>query len=324
MRVRHALTSPNLALSFPAALAARLASLGARAERASLVELATALLGLRDAPSPALARRLVASALGVEAASLDDPLALAVARSALAAAPAPSAEAVPWAPSASLRATPLARVEMVVVDLETTGGAASSTILEIGAVRVAGGAIVDVFQTLVSPGAPIPLAIQVLTGIHDRMVEGAPALPEAMARFTGWLAHAPDAPFVAHNAPFDEGFVRRALALCGLPPLARAVLCTRRLARRLVPELARFGLDSLCERFTIENRARHRALGDARATAELLLLLLQRAEQRAGARSLGDLLDLHAASVRAARRIVGASTLAAPPPADFSRAPAPR
>lgn len=290
----------NVTPTFPAALSPRLSRIATQDRSTSLSELARALLGLMDVPPPALARRLVASAIGVDAASLDDPLDLAPLQLA---AIAPAVTPSVFAPSESLRALPLLQAELVVVDLETTGAPSDgSAILEIGAVRVSGGCSFDAFQTLVNPGRPIPLSIQVLTGIRDRMVDAAPRLPEAMQRFSAWLARSPDAAFVAHNAPFDEGFVRRALALCGLPPLARAVLCTRRLARRLVPEATRFGLDALCEQFSIENRARHRALGDAKATAELLLLLLRRAEERAQVRSLGDLLDLHAASVRAARR----------------------
>ncbi len=260
-----------------------------------LVELAAAALALDRPPPPELARPLVAALLGADAATLCDPLARdagSVAPGATAPDPPPEADSIA-----------LGEAEFVVVDLETTGRpGAQSTILEIGAVRVARGAPVDRFQTLIDPGVPIPPFIRSLTGIDDAMVVGAPPLLAAMRAFHAWLARVPSAPFVAHHAPFDEGFVRRALADCGLPPLARPVLCTRRLSRRLVPELNRFGLDVLCDHFTIENRARHRALGDAEATAELLAILLARARDRAGAQTLFDLLALHEASTRAAAR----------------------
>lgn len=263
----------------------------------SLPVLAMRLLALDVEPSSAIARRLVGAALGADPAALPDPFEGPRA-AAMLAPPAEPAEAPGW-----LRAVALESADLLVVDLETTGSAASgSTILEIGAVRVANGCVADRFQTLVNPLGPIPFAIQALTGIGDRMVAGAPTLEPALRAFTAWMARAPHAPFVAHNAPFDEGFVRRGLALCGLPPLDRAVLCTRRLARRLVPELARHGLDALCERFAIGNRARHRALGDAEATAELLLLLVRRARERAGLATLGQLLDFHRSSVRGAQR----------------------
>lgn len=265
----------------------------------SLPALAARLLALDVEPSAVVARRLVGAALGADPASLPDPFVGARADALLAPPPAESAPSPPdW-----LLALPLERADFFVVDLETTGSAAAgSTILEIGAVRVADGCVADRFETLVNPLRPIPIAIQVLTGIRDGMVAGAPPLDPAMRAFSAWLARAPEAPFVAHNAPFDEGFVRRALALCGLPPLGRPVLCTRRLAKRLVPESPRHGLDALCERFTIENRARHRALGDAEATAELLLLLFARARERARLSTLGELIAFHGRSVRAARR----------------------
>lgn len=280
----------------------------------SLADVAAAGLALNGPPPAALAKRLVAALLGADAVGLGD-----------------SVERTPWigvaqpprrpAPDRDLLSLHVA--DFLVVDLETTGGpGGDSTILEIGAVRLAGGAVVDRFQTLVDPVLPIPPFIQMLTGIRDRTVEGAPRLGEAMTAFARWMDRTPNAPFVAHNAPFDEGFVQRALALCGLPPLARPVLCTRRLARRLMPEMHRFGLDALCDRFAIENRARHRALGDADATAELLLILLARARERFGLGSVGELIALHQASVRAVARQAKAHAALPSASPDDAEAPA--
>jgi DNA polymerase III epsilon subunit family exonuclease len=270
----------------------------------ALSALAARLLALEAEPPVDVARRIVAAALGADPTTLPDPFSGPRAACLLEPATAPPE----W-----LLTMPLEAADLFVVDLETTGSAgAGSTILEIGAVRISGGCVVERYQTLVNPLQPIPLSIQVLTGIRDGMVAGAPTLGPAMRAFSEWLDRVPGAPFVAHNAPFDEGFVRRALALCGLPPLARPVLCTRRLSRRLVPEMSRHGLDALCARFEIENRARHRALGDAEATAELLLLLLRRAREQAGLATLGELLALHGRSVRAARREIERAR-AAPP-----------
>jgi DNA polymerase-3 subunit epsilon len=104
--------------------------------------------------------------------------------------------------------TPLHEVTFVVVDLETTGGApASCEITEIGAVKVRGGERLGEFQTLVDPGVPIPPFISVLTGISDSMVAGAPRLGAAL---TAFLEFAGDAVLVAHNAPFDVGFLKAA------------------------------------------------------------------------------------------------------------------
>ena len=107
-----------------------------------------------------------------------------------------------------------------------------------------------------------------------------------------WLDATPNAPFVAHCASFDHGFTSRALAHCGLPAYRGPVLCTRKLGRRLVPELGRYNLDSLCAHFGVANCARHRALGDADATAVVLIDLLHLALAKFELRSVGDLIDL--------------------------------
>jgi DNA polymerase-3 subunit epsilon len=97
---------------------------------------------------------------------------------------------------------------------------------------------------------------------------------------------------VAHNAAFDHGFVSRAFAQWGLPAYSGPVLCTCKLARRLIPELGRYNLDYLCAHLGISNRARHRALGDAKATASALIDLLHRAAASFEVRTLGDLFEL--------------------------------
>lgn len=103
--------------------------------------------------------------------------------------------------------THLAEVTFCVVDLETTGGAESDAITEVGAVKVRGGAVLGEFQTLVNPRTHIPPLVAVLTGITDAMVAGAPGLGAVLPAF---LAFADDAVLVAHNAAFDVGFLRRA------------------------------------------------------------------------------------------------------------------
>jgi DNA polymerase-3 subunit epsilon len=106
---------------------------------------------------------------------------------------------------------------------------------------------------------------------------------------------------VAHNAAFDTGFVRRGLDEHGLPPLRAPVLCTRRLGRRLLPRLRAYNLDALCAQFGISNRARHRALGDAEATARLLIELLALVRTHEPGATLFDLLELQDRPLRARR-----------------------
>jgi DNA polymerase III epsilon subunit family exonuclease len=257
-----------------------LTSLRVRGVPIGLSELATRLIAsTRPLPS-ALARRVVAAALARPAPELPDPL---------------PAESLAPPPEGADDATPLADASFAVVDLETTGlSPQRSAIIEIGAVRVAGMRLVDRFETLVNPARAVPPEITELTGIEQRMLVGAPRLEDALARFRGWLDAAPGAPFVAHNARFDEGFVRRGFARSGLAPLAAPVLCTRKLARRLVPELQRFGLARLADAFGIRNRAPHRALGDAEATAEALVCLLERARRDRGLGTVGELLAFQA------------------------------
>jgi len=192
--------------------------------------------------------------------------------------------------------TPLRSAAFSVVDLETTGlSPTRATIIEIGAVRIEGLRVTTRFESLVDPRRPLSPKITRLTGITDAMLAGAPSRGVALGRFRHWLADGPGAAFVAHHARFDEGFVRRGLAGSGLRPLAAPVLCTRLLARRLAPELRRFGLDQLAEQFGIRFSARHRALGDAEATAAALLHLVGRAERDHGVETLGDLVRLQAA-----------------------------
>jgi DNA polymerase III epsilon subunit family exonuclease len=272
--------------------------LGARGEPLALDELARQLFALTARPTPALARRLVASALGCRGATLPEPLDLhALPR--LAAGPAAGLE--------------LAAVEWIVVDLETTGlSAADCTILEIGAVRVVGSRLVERFQTLVDPGLPIPSRITALTGIDRSLVAGAPPLARAIRAFHAWAGAGRPLPFVAHNAAFDERFVRGALAAHGLPDWSGPIVCTRKLARRLRPALRRYDLDTLSAQFGIANLARHRALGDAEAAARALVELLAIARVERAIATLGDLLELQAEPATRRSRRRGRP---APPPA---------
>jgi len=248
-------------------------------EPLGLVELAQCLLAVEAPIDPALARRVVALALDRSPGSLPERVDARDLR--------PDAER-------ELAEQPVKSADFIVVDLETTGlSAAGAAILEIGAVRVSRLRVAERFETLVRPPGKVPRAIAALTGIHDAMVAEAPTRNRALRMFRHWLDRTPAAPFVAHNASFDHGFVTRALDQCALPPYLGPVLCTRKLARRLIPELGRYNLDHLCAHLGISNRARHRALGDADATANALIDLLHLALTRFELKTVGDLIDLH-------------------------------
>ena len=171
---------------------------------------------------------------------------------------------------------PLHEVTFVVVDLETDGGApVDAGITEIGAVKVCGGEVVGEFQTLVRIGRPLPPFIRALTGITDEMLFDAPPLSAALPAF---LEFARGAVIVAHNAPYDVGFLRSACELHHLSWPDPPVLDTARLARHVLTrdEVPNAKLGSLARHFRSRVVPNHRALADARATVDVLHGLMER------------------------------------------------
>jgi len=168
----------------------------------------------------------------------------------------------------------LGEADFIVFDVETTGPKTpGARIMELGAYRVARGRIVAEFQTLVNPLTTIPPFISGLTGITDQMVAAAPTFDEVAA---DWLRFAGTAILVAHNAIFDVRFINHELSLV-FPGrrMPNAHLCTVSLARRVLPDLKSFRLPALAAHFDVSHRVRHRAGDDARATAEVFLVLLE-------------------------------------------------
>ncbi len=174
-------------------------------------------------------------------------------------------------------AVPLAELDYAVVDVETTGfSPQDSAITEIGAVRVRHGQAVAEYTSLVNPGTPVPAQVEALTGIHDDMLRTA---PPAAAVLPGLLAFADGCVIAAHNARFDLGFLTAACEAAGLPWPGFAVIDTVRLARYLmvVPdEVPDRKLGTLAEFFGTPVQPSHRALADARATADILMRLVER------------------------------------------------
>jgi DNA polymerase III subunit epsilon len=168
-------------------------------------------------------------------------------------------------------------ITFCVVDLETTGGSAEggSMITEIGAVKVRGGEVLGEFQTLVDPHTAIPAFIAVLTGITNSMVRDAPPIESALPAF---LEFARGAVLVAHNAPFDVGFLKHFAARQGRPWPAFEVLDTAKLARRVITrdDAPDCKLSSLARVFHSSTTPNHRALADARATVDVLHGLMER------------------------------------------------
>ena len=172
--------------------------------------------------------------------------------------------------SAMIEATEVKRGNFAVVDVETTGGAsAANRIIEIAVVRVEKGEIGRSFSSLVNPERDLPRWIQDLTGIGPEDLETAPLFSEISDRVRGYLD---GAVFAAHNAPFDYGFVRREYERLG-ETFEMDRICTLQLARKKL-QLPRNKLGDVTRALGVTIEDRHRALGDAMATAEVLLKLL--------------------------------------------------
>lgn len=181
--------------------------------------------------------------------------------------------------------TPLHETTFVVVDLETTGGRTrggdgtpADAITEIGAVKVRGGVVLGEFATLVDPQRAIPPQIVRLTGITTAMVCDAPTIDAVLPMFFEFAGSDNGAVWVAHNAGFDIGFLRAAAQRCEIPWPRPQVLCTVRLARRVLSreEAPSVRLASLAGLFAVATQPTHRALDDARATVDVLHALIER------------------------------------------------
>jgi DNA polymerase III subunit epsilon len=174
-----------------------------------------------------------------------------------------------------LASAPL-NAQFVIVDVETTGWLPEeSAIIEIGAVRIGGGLPELEFSALVNPGSLIPADITELTGITDAMVSDAPPIGAVLP---GFLAFARGCVLTAHNAPFDIGFLSAACQCSRLAWPAFPVLDTAEVARSVLSEdeVPDCKLATLAGFFGTRTRPCHRALADAKATAEVLQGLLPR------------------------------------------------
>ncbi|MEJ7693532.1 exonuclease domain-containing protein [Daejeonella sp.] len=159
-----------------------------------------------------------------------------------------------------------------IVDIETTGGHASANgITEVAILIHDGEQVTQRFSTLINPLIPIPIYIQALTGISNEMVSSAPTFKQAAAEIFALLQ---DKIFVAHNVNFDFSFLRYHLAAAGYV-LQTKKICTVRLSRKIMPGFSSYSLGKLCKQVGIDLIDRHRAMGDAAATACLFSMLLQ-------------------------------------------------
>ncbi len=225
-------------------------------------DLAREVFGLMQAP-PGLASRLVFDLLGEDSRFSVDATGV-------------------WTLVESTSSTGRIRLsdkKFAVVDVETTGSSVTkgARIVEYSAVFVEEGRIRGEYTTLVNPDAWIPRWITRLTGIEQEMVEGAPRFRDIAARVRESLE---GRVFVAHNVGFDWRFVAEELRMADSLMPEGPRLCTVKMARRVLPGLRRRGLDSLARYYDVEIVNRHRAGDDARATAVILLQMLEAADRQ--------------------------------------------
>lgn len=179
------------------------------------------------------------------------------------------------------------KTTFVVVDLETTGlHAGLDSIVEIAAVKVVNGEIVGEWDTMVNPGVFLPLEITQITGITTEMVKDSPAFADIVDEYLGFMGT--DSVFVAHNVDFDREFMNKHLEKMNRSLMPNPYLCTFKLAKQVHPNLSRYGLGSLCTAFGIELPQAHRALHDARATAQLFIKFLK-VLQNGGLKNIKDI-----------------------------------
>jgi len=162
-----------------------------------------------------------------------------------------------------------------IIDIETTGGHRNGNkITEIAIINVDGKEIVEKYSTLIDPEIRIPYNITALTGISNEMVQGAPKFYEIAKKIVEMTE---GRIFVAHNVFFDFNFIKHEFSELGYS-FSRPKLCTVQLSKKYLPGLQSYSLGNICEDLKIENKARHRAMGDAFATYELFKLILEKAD----------------------------------------------
>lgn len=166
----------------------------------------------------------------------------------------------------------------VVFDVETTGlSAVYDTIIELAAVKVKNGEIIDRFESFANPHHPLSATTIELTKITDDMLKDAPDVEEVLEKFYHWID---DCVLVAHNATFDIGFLNAGFKKINRGKVTNPVIDTLELARYLYPELKNHRLNTLCKKFNIELTQHHRAIYDAEATGYLLIHLVKELDEK--------------------------------------------
>ena len=189
-------------------------------------------------------------------------------------------------------------IPFVVIDVETTGAdPVKNRVMEIACVTVQGGEIISEFSSLVNPHQFIPSYIQVMTGISNELAFTGPEA-DVVFESVAKILRQKNAVFVAHNARFDWSFVYHSFVRSEIKPVEMPNLCTLKLSRRLLPSKLKKGLTSLIQFYNLRTSNRHRAFGDAEATAQILTELLDEAETAHEISTVDELLKFQNRAVR--------------------------
>ena len=168
--------------------------------------------------------------------------------------------------------------EFVVFDIETTGlNSHTNKIIEIGAVKIKAGRIIDRYSQLINPGISIPYHITEITSITNEQVVNQPKIDEVIGKFVEFIG---DAVLVAHNAPFDMGFIKRDIKEYLNIDLENSVIDTLQMARDLFPDFKKYGLGDLNKSLGLALEKHHRAVDDSQATANMFIIFLEKYKEK--------------------------------------------
>ena len=168
--------------------------------------------------------------------------------------------------------------EFVVFDIETTGlNSHTNKIIEIGAVKIKAGRIIDRYSQLINPGISIPYHITEITSITNEQVANQPKIDEVIGKFVEFIG---DAVLVAHNAPFDMGFIKRDIKGYLNIDLESSVIDTLQMARDLFPDFKKYGLGDLNKALGLALEKHHRAVDDSQATANMFIIFLEKYKEK--------------------------------------------
>lgn len=183
---------------------------------------------------------------------------------------------------------PLEQASFSIIDVETTGlSSRYNNIIEIGIVKISNLKITETFHSMINPGRAIPFYITQFTGITDDDVYDAPFFEDAAEDILKFIS---EDIIGGHNFSFDKNFLRRELLYAGKGTLFNDDICTLKLARRMHPHMRSRSLSNMCKYYKLHNENSHRALSDAKVTAQLLIRMIEELRDNLGINTVEELL----------------------------------